>query len=325
MLKLVRLLAATFTLSVASLCAYGHPAQGSWEISGDYLYLLPTVDDTFFVTNSPTTTTFPNGKRENNDFHFHSGYRVGGAYGLTEARQFQVYYTHLGVDRSKTVSGSFLWATLGRADLTSGFENYAGTATSNLHLLYQRVDGLIAQQAFAFDDANLFLNFGMEYAYLRLNEDYEYSITGGPLGTIEQRSKAWGIGPQMGMELDYALCEGFSWLSGNLMLKACSSASLLTSRSSNAENNTLAGASILNTTESNTWRVIPALHARVALTMDACTCWGLASFEVGYEFNSYLRGLTRVSYPDDVADGLAYNDYYNFDVQGLYLSASLGF
>lgn len=324
MLKKIKLFTALKMLIVASACAYSHPPPGNWTVSGDYLYMLPTFDDTYFVINSPTSTLFPNGAKENNDFRFNTGYRVGGVLGLDAGREFQGYYTQLGVDRSKTVTGDFLWATVGQSNLVTVFENYAGTATSNLHLLYQRADGILAQQAFEFECAELFLNFGVEYAYLRLNEDYQYSVTGGAVATIDRRSKAWGIGPQAGFELDYEFAN-CCCSPGSIMLKAVSSVSLLNSRSTHSDVNILSGATLLRTTDKSTWRIIPALHARLSINMESYTCCGVVSLEVGYEFNSYIRGLTRAIYPDDEADSLSWNEYYNFDVQGLFISATLGF
>ncbi|MDP1834419.1 MAG: Lpg1974 family pore-forming outer membrane protein [Chlamydiales bacterium] len=324
MLQKIKLFTALTMLSWASACAYSHPPPGGWAVSGDYLYMLPTFDDTYFVIDSPVTSAFPNGTRENNDFRFSTGYRVGGVLGLDVGREFQAYYTNLGVDRSKTITGDFLWATIGQSNLVTVFENYAGAATSNLHLLYQRADGILAQQAFNFEGADLFLNFGVEYAYLRLNEDYQYSVTGGAVATIDRRSKAWGIGPQAGFELDYEFANCCCW-PGAIMMKAVSSASLLDCRCTHSDVNILSGATLLRTSDKSTWRIIPALHARVSINMESYTCWGVVGIEIGYEFNSYIRGLTRVMYPDDEADSLSYNDYSNFDVQGLFLSATLGF
>ena len=77
--------------------------------------------------------------------------------------------------------------------------------------------------------------------------------------------------------------------------------------------------------DEHTWRIMPALHARVGLDYLIRGSWVGVSVGVGYEFNSYLRALTRVTFPDDVSDGLCMTNYYNFDMQGLIVSAALAF
>lgn len=314
-----------FALSLGSLFATSECCESQWDLSVDFLYLLPTVDDTYFVMDSPITTTFPNGKRKNNDFKFHPGFRVGGAYLIDECgRELQVYYTRLRAKRSTTVSGDFLWATVGRPDLVSLFEDFAGSASSHLNLLYERVDGFLAQHTMQCSDLDLSLRLGLEYAYLRLSEAFTYRdelID----STVHQTSKAWGIGPQLGFSVAYDMNPFENWLTGRLGLVAHASGSLLSSQTKASEKNQTVGVTLLDLSDRSTWRVVTALHARVGLKYDACFEWLDASFEVGYEFNTYLRGLARVAFPDDVADGLCYTNYYNFDVQGLYLSATAKF
>lgn len=325
MYKLFRFCTFLMTLSLGSLFANSHPAPGEWELSADYLFLKPTFDDTYFVIKSPQTTTFPNGRRENNDFDFESGFRVGAKYALCDcASEAEISYTWLGASEKKVVSGDFLWGTIGRADFASAFENYTGSAGSKLHLLYQRLDALYSQEIYNCCGLDFYLQFGLETAYLRLNEQYEYlNVT--TLGEIDQRSKTWGVGPQLGIALDYELCECTCFLPGTLSLNVVSSGSILASETSTNERNILAGTSLLNVSDRNTWRTIPAFHSRVGLNYDVpYSCFDI-NFEIGYEFSSYLRALSRVSFPDDVADGLASTNYYNFDVQGLYVSASVRF
>jgi hypothetical protein len=293
-------------------------------VGADFLYLLPSVDDTYFVFDSPESTIFPNGKRENNDFHFHPGFRVSAAYSACGDQWIQLDYAMLQVKRSKTVQGDFLWATIGRSSLTSSFENYPGSASSRLDLLYQRADAFLVQQTLTCGGMDVSLKAGLEYAFLRLNEDFAYQRVA-VLGEISQRSKTWGIGPEIGFGLDYAIDSYGGLLPGNLSLAVQASGSILSSQTTMRNFNALGGVAVLNEHDKNTWRVVPALHARIGLNYGSCLSWGDASIEVGYEFNTYFRGLSRLIFPDDVADGLCFNEYYNFDVQGLYVCAGLKF
>ncbi len=76
MLRCFKFFSLFLMLSAGAL--FARPCPGGWEVDLEYLYLFPTVDDTYFVLDAPATAGFPNGTRENNDFGFHSGFRVGG-------------------------------------------------------------------------------------------------------------------------------------------------------------------------------------------------------------------------------------------------------
>lgn len=307
-----------------TLSANSHPMPGGWGFTAEYLYFMPNLDDTYFVTQSDVTTTFPNGNRLNNDFNYHSGFRLGAAYGFCDGgSDWTTTYTWLRPQQQKQISGDFLWATIGRADFASSFENYAGTANSDLSLFYDRVDSVIGLDLYSMCGANLRMQFGLEYALLRLHEDYTFAITGGALGTISQKSRTWGVGPQLGVGLDYDLFRSDDL--GGLSFTFLSSGSLLAGETGTRETNVLTGTTLLDVSDRKARRIIPAFHTRVGLNY--CTSFGNmdANIEVGYELNSYYRGLTRVLYQDDVGDGLATNNYTNFDVQGLYVSASINF
>lgn len=286
---------------------------------------MPSFDDTYFVTKSSETSNYPQGRRHNNDPHYHSGFRVAGVYSFCECdREFYLDYTHLGVSQRKTVNGDFLWASLGRPDFTSSFENYTGDAKSHLKFNYNRADALLEQLIFCGCDYNLRLLFGLEYANFYLRESYRYDSQT-TFGTIRQKNYTWGIGPEVGFSFDYRICQFLDCFPGAFSINVVSSGSILSGKTNNRENNVLQGNQILNVKDRGSWRLIPAFHARVGLNYTVCICDNEAAFEVGYEFDTYSRGLARVTYPDDVADGLAETNYYNFDLQGLYVSATYCF
>jgi hypothetical protein len=325
MLNLLRITAILVLFGSTGLIAT-QTQPGELEFSGDLLYMAPLLDDTYYVFDSPITSTSPSGQRKNNDFEFLPGFRLGLKYGLCECnREATLAFTWLGATQRSTTNGPFLWATVGRADLVSSFENYAGSASSKLNILYERVDALLGQQIYDNCGLNIDLNLGLEYAFLRLSEDYEYA-SATALGLVHQRSRAWAIGPQLGLDLNYCLFQICQFVPGTVSLHVCTSTSILAARSDIREIQTLDGASVANTRDEHAWRLVPALHARVGIKYDACFCSMFdTSLEFGYEFNSYLRGLSRISFPDDVADGLAFTNYYNFDVQGFYVSLAVGF
>ena len=87
----------------------------------------------------------------------------------------------------------------------------------------------------------------------------------------------------------------------------------------------LAGASQLNTKDQHTGRITPALHARAGINYALSGRWVGGSLGIGYEFNTYIRALARTVFADDVADGLCTTSYYNFDIQGMYLTGTFTF
>jgi hypothetical protein len=304
------------------------PCPDRWRVSGDFLYLLPTVDDTYFALNSDTSTVFPNGKRVNNDFDFNSGFRVGAEWAFCDTRrELQAFYSHLNTRQHKTVSGSNLWATIGRPDVSSSFGNYSGSAISILNLMYQSIHANLSQQLVDSCGVYFYVQPGVEYAYLRLDENYSYNITGGALSVVDQKSRMWGVGPQLGLGLDYNFYQGTFSCSWNHAFSITSlfSGSILMGHGKTKNFQTLTGVQQLSIEDEHTWKTIPALHARAGLNyLVRGSRFGLA-VEVGYEFNTYVRALSRVLFPDDTADGLCYTNYYNFDIQGLYVSGALSF
>lgn len=317
MLKLFRLCSALAMLSVGSLLATDHPCPGNWGASIDFLYLKPSVDDTFFVVKASEAQEVPSGQKHNNEFGFKPGFRIGGVYALCDCNQeLQVYYTRLSANHRKSVSGNFLWRPGSTAAATVGF---AGGAESNLHTLYQRVDANFAQQTYSCCGLDVYLQLGLEFASFHLKERHNYTLTGNGSFSNHQQSKSCGLGPQLGMALEYELCDCSEYLPGSWSITGLASGSLLASQ--NKLRNQQTG---LNLRDQNTWRLVPALHARIGLNYATTIDCYEANLEVGYEFNSYLRGLTRNGFPNSLAN-LNPVGHYNYDLQGLYVSASVQF
>jgi hypothetical protein len=344
-MKFFLLLGALCAESVFAGCGTGCGAgcgSGRWMVEGEFLYLLPSIDDTFFVLKSPALTSpiapTPFGKRINNDFGFHPGFRVKVGYqSCTCCQGLEVAYARLGASTTRTVRG-ILWATIGDPLLSGVFQNYVGLARSKLNLVYQRVDGLFSKQAWCGRNMNLFFIAGVEYANFQLRENYFYAsntaIFSPPLtafftsGKIDLKSNAWGVGPEFGFKFRYFIClpSCLSKCSGNLSIVAGASGSLLASKTQQNTRNIIIGATVLpvvKVQDERVWRIIPAFHGRAGLNYAVCfSCFG-ASLEVGYEFDSYLRFFTRSIYTDDVAPQVNFSNYYNFDAQGLYVSLAL--
>ena len=300
-------------------------SNGKWSVRGEYLYFRPSIDDSYYAITSPINSAFPNGSRKNNDFGFHSGYRVGGAYQFCNCcSELDVVYTNLDITRSKSTRGNFLWATVGRPDFLSEFENYDGFASSRLKLFYRRIDVLYAQCLYECCNLRIGVQFGLEAAYLRLCERYTYQNVGN-LGIVRQKEKTSGVGPQVGCTFDYKLFQCGDCNPSVLSFHVCTSGSLLAADTKSRESNVLNTVSFLAVRNRTSYRVIPAFHTRVGLNYDLCFSNSKASIEVGYEFNTYIRALSRTVFPDDVAESMSFNRFDNIDFQGLYVAFNFGF
>jgi hypothetical protein len=310
---------------------YLQPCPDAWRFSADFLYFLPTVDDTYFVINSPIVGTFTLfGTRSNNDFSFNPGFRVGAEYAFCKTRRdIQVFYTYLHAEQMKTISGGNMWATQGSVEFSTPFSDYTGTASSNLKLLYQRLDFNVSQHIIDAHGFNLYVQPGLEYAYLRLQENYGYNADGLFPGTVYHQSRGWGVGPQLGLGFDSNLYSGFirsnCSVTHAVAVSGLFSSSILTGQGQTHELDIREGDTTNDLRDEQTWRTIPALHARAGLSYIVHgSCMG-ASLYIGYEFNTYIRGLAKMLFPSSASPSNITTNYYNFDVQGLDISCALTF
>jgi hypothetical protein len=336
MLKFFKNSMLLLALSAGSLAFAGHhPAPGQYAVSADFLFLKPSVDDTYFVLKGAAGNANPNGQRANNDFDFEPGFRVGAVYALCDCNQaIEAHYSYLDANQNRTITGTGLWATVGHADLVSQFENFAGSASSRNHTLYQNADLSLSQQVYCSPCLDSYVKFGLEYAYFNFHEHHAFinAATAPPatLGEVARKSRAWGIGPQVGFDVDYDLYQNCYCLPGTLSLCFGGSGGILAAESNTtvfSRTTAVGGAQTtqVSSGDETTWRLIPALHARVGLNYSTSFGCYDAAFGVGYEFTSYIRGVSRSIWPDDIADGFAHTSYYNYDLQGLYVSAQVAF
>ena len=330
MMKRLSILSALFVLYTGSMFAYLHPVVQygqNWGFGAEFLYWLPSVDDTFFVITGANAAGNPQGKRENNDFRFRPGFRVEGVYSFACNREFHVRYARLSTKQNKTISGASLFAThASPVLLEDNFEDFAGEAGSSLNVLYQNVEAIFVQQAWECCPFDLYLFAGVQYAYIRLNEHINYTSSAGPFANVDDKSRTWGVGPQFGVEFYYPICQlSTCFCPGNLSLAALTSGSLLASKIDSKSFQTLTGETIVDVNNDRTWRIVPTWNARLGLNYATCfSCFG-AFLEVGYEFTTYLRALSRIEFEDASAGGLTFDNYHNFDAHGLYVAVGFTF
>lgn len=305
---------------------------GQPVVFGELLFLKPTLDDTYFAINSPGSGTFlnaPSGQRVNDEFDYEPAFRIGALYEFPESgREVQLSYTRLDAEASESVSGNFLWATRGSPNFVVAFGpstgGYPGSASAEIDAEYQRID-LHVTQPWQLAGLDVGLQLGFEWADFRVGEDYVYADTStGFVGSVAAASRTWGIGPEVGLGLDYEIAEPWD-ISGAFLLRAGSSVGLLLSETDTRASEMFPGTRFAVRDE-QTSRVVTAIHARVGVGYEVPLADRIAAtVGVGYQIDTHLRGLTRVGFVDDVGRSIATTDYYDFDLQGVYASFGVVF
>lgn len=339
MLKL--LYSALMILLTSSLMANSHPEPGKFSLTGEFLFMRPSFDDTYFVVRSPDgvlTQTFPQGEKLQNDFHFNSGFRIAFDYALCDCvRSLSVDYVWLKCGKHLIVNNNVgvntLSATVGIPAFDADFTNFNGSANSHNHTFYQRIDPLFCQSLYECCGLKIRALAGLEYAYLYLHEDYDYAVDllGGNIGSVEKNSRTWGIGPQLGFDFEYELCngEGCCCLPGILTFNLCTTGSILTGKTGFEQSASGVIATVpttfLDVSDERSWRILPAFHTRFGFNYATklFNYW-CADIAVGYEFSSYIRGLARETFSSSTSD-FAHSEYYNYDLQGVYVTLSVNF
>lgn len=334
-----KFLPTIFGLLITSFLAGSHPAPGQWSLTGQYLFVQPSVDDEYFVIES-----LPNqpsrgdinpiliGNERINKFDFASAFRVGLEYASCDCdREFGVWYTNLDTNHRKRVAGEFLSPTFGIEDFTTDMFEYEGRAASKISLDYKSLDLLVGQKIFRCCGLDFRVLCGLEFARLHFHKHIDYL----PLlseetysSRVNQRANTRGVGLKVGLDFDYALCENFFCFPGCLNLNFFSTGSLLLGQCKARTNivyefeDTIYPYKI-GLRKSN--KVIPAFHIGAGLNYGFCTNCFIVDIGVGYEFNTYLNSLLTMKNIAYYGGGLTDIQYSDFDMQGLYVSLSVQF
>ena len=307
--------------------AAAEPRPGTPRMIAQLLFIRPTLDDTAFVLSSPVSTTFPNGHRESNEFEHEPAFRIGAGYTVAESgRSVELSYSRLSANADETVRGDFLWATVGHPNFATSFEDYTGSASASIDADYQQID-LHVTQPWQVSGIELGLLFGLEWADFRVGERYRFvNDDTATTGVVSGASRSWGIGPEIGLSLGYEICRECGIPGGAFSLSAGSSLSLLLTDTHTRASSVASGAPLVSIHDEETSRVITAIHASAGFAYAMPVTERIsASAGVGYQIDSYLDGLTRAAFVDDVGQSLSSTRDYDFDLQGIYLSVGAVF
>ncbi|MBI1202685.1 MAG: hypothetical protein GC182_09260 [Rhodopseudomonas sp.] len=297
------------------------PQRSSFSIDASYLYFKPYLTDTYFASTG-TAAGSASGTLYGNNPDFNSAFRLGAAYtnGFT-GRKLTASYTQLSASSHQQFAGSSLWAARGSADLLANFENYVGTATSDIAMNYRSADILMAEPI-DWGVSGLSFLYGAEFVQMDWNETEVYSQTG-VLGTSTGSAKFTGVGPQAGLSLTSRPFGRLNPLMAGFSLETRATAGLLLASSTSSISDIYNGTGIGSVQTQSMQRVIPVMHTRAALAYDyVWNDYSLAA-KAGYEYHSYINGLQRLGNHDDVADGQYTVRYHNFDLGGFFATLKL--
>lgn len=255
---------------------------GTFSISGEWLYWLSGLDNGFFAVQSEDFTL--SGNQFVNKPRWHSGVRLEAAYHLCDAnlRLKATYFPEF--SNTRTIRDTSV-SEFG--DARTGAPLFA-----NHTFNFYAIELLYDHPIFCSCPFSLSIEGGLQYAHLHFHGTYNLTSPGG-FDNNDLTSKRDGIGPELGLELFYSLCQP-------LAIKMRGSGALLVTNTRGSwVQNRIAGSS--NTTDETFWNILPMASFRLALNycLPMNGCWSFDA-EIGYEIVSYFS---------------AFNQFNNFDLK----------
>ena len=219
--------------------------------------------------------------------------------------------------REKTSASSVqLNPTQGYSD---GIDNsyLDGTARSKIDFKFDRVVAVYGLGILNKCCLYMTLEAGVQYTNLEETTRLEY-FDSNDFDVFNYKSCYWGVGPQIGLDLNYLVWDCFS------VVGVASSALLI---GENDGTDFFCNDGIIVEVDLKTdsiWRIVPSFQARVGLNYTFCACldW---SVEVGYEFLTYLDALHSNFWTTNSDRGLSVDYYTNVSFHGPFVSLSASF
>lgn len=323
----------TFVLSAAAF--FVRLEAGEYGISGSWIYFQPTLD-TPYVGDILTFSTGGGGgvisdsargfERVKNAPHYQSGYKVGAFYSFYEGMdQVSIDWTHLKT-RYSYESGNI-------TPILDPFINRSGSLSAGSALEFDCVEALYHAHLFAWPRLNMGGLVGLHYGQVDTVDRYNSFAVSESIffaqtfiSNLDYHSAFRGMGPELGLSLDYLLGQGFS-LSGKVK-GAC----LITRAhfNSSLEQTRISLGTIVSKLDLLTeprWRMIPHWDIQLALCYEAFLFWFHFDVEIGYEGLGYLKALpqnfvTVDSFVDTLTPEMTYSSV-NFN--GPYIALSMSY
>lgn len=336
-----KLVVAGLLFLSTGLQAYFYSEPGDIGFFGEWIYFQPKFDDAYFVADTQQFPTGDQGTRIKNNPHYHSGFRAGAYYGFCNGcTDLIVRYTQLNQDYSKSAfapgavlgSGEVLFPTVGNISILSHVPGFAAgavpfasaVATSSFN--YYSGEALISQRMLEWSSLAFNIHGGAHYASLSNHNRYDFTTAAGAVYEVKEKTWFWGVGPQLGLDLNYYLCCDFS-------IVGRASTALLIGRSHSSTQSTAfatPASFIVGMKNEPDWRFVPQQNYRLGLNYYLHPrCWFMRlNLEVGYEFTTYFRAFdTIVDRGDPGAEGslFSFDTFSNIGMNGPYVNLIVSF
>ncbi|MCB1113924.1 MAG: hypothetical protein KDK62_04125 [Chlamydiia bacterium] len=328
-----------FLALAAALCTgplFADNYGGKFRVTGEYLYLKPSVESNYFVqvSDEEPGQFAVSGRQIQDQFNYASGYRAEVGYTFCGLGEVSLGYTHLTDSTSKQIEGEFLTPTLGDDLFDQNYAYYPGTATSHLDVRYKSWGAYYTLPVCAPSCCDFSLVFGLEYVDIKFKQLAEFvdsSSEENLTGQVALTSKTRGMGPIAGLKI---ACPVFSFgcdCSHVITFRGYASAGLFVTRNigkasavdidnSTGEIDRL----YVDLSRKRSSDMTPALFARFGLSYDYCFKCIDTRWEIGYQLASYYNAVMRTHMPQSAsASSFSFHRYNNFNLQGLYISGSL--
>lgn len=307
----------------ASVNAYMHTEPGKIGVQGEWIFLQPTLDDTYIGQvpknlNDPSLTNqFKNGPFPAATLDYTSGYRVEGVYAFcNDQNDVRVRVTGLQSNKSRTVPVIFPQEfTLTTAPFQS--------AHSKLNLEFISVEALASQKIYDCRPFYFSVSGGLNYVQIKTRQNLFFITRSGNTELQKYSDKFDGVGPELVLDFEY-LCFSRMVCSCPIALSFVANfrETLLIGREgprfidqSNVElpNNYVC---------EKVWRIIPVEYLRAGFNLSSQYNCMEFSLEAGYEVMHYNK---VVSVLRNAVSDFTWNDYSDVGMHGPYVALSLVF
>lgn len=309
MLTVISLLFITPSLT------YGwvRPNPCHWGISGEYLYLLPMISESFYAQQSNSNGALAAGERYNNDLTFTSAYRLTAMYALgNRFTDFQLIWTHLPkLSHTTSVSGN-LFAIRNSSNITS--------ARSTIDVGFYSLEGIFGVWGYKSNPIDFIFHTGVHYTNLDFKETIEYEIVESDVRRIsitQNRSDIWGIGPEIAFALNYPFLGNLFCGRGALSFCSDVKGALLASRYQPRFQEDISFSN-----DEKRWGLVPFWDIRLGMSYTMSLSCMTTSLEIGYEMIYYHNAIDRINFENS---GHSFDLYSDANFQGPYIALGVIF
>ncbi len=326
------------------------PRSQHFKFGAEYLYLRPSIDRTSYALSDELDVTqflFDDletriqGKAITNEFRFHSGYSLFGTYFFTCSSDFTIQWNHLACNDTSSFTGAYFPTRIDPwllkiyltpldtfiAPFTLGL--FEGFCDSQRHFKFQNLQATLGQQVLKCRCFDLQLRGGVNFASIKIDEDIEYVTFPADafslvILTQQDRSHFCGVGPQLGLKMNWFLTSCF-------YLRGAANTSLLISKHSmrgvshiDFISSSPTFTSFADFRDKGHHKIVPEVDLKLGLGWERCFRCFMLNLEIGFEAFNFFNAQQNFGINDDYNNSES-NRLSNVGLHGLYVSGSVRF